>query len=53
MTCCFKFEDLSFNTIEWGSQKEIPEMEMAELENMRSFEERKNTTKQTSPTDFI
>jgi uncharacterized protein YecE (DUF72 family) len=46
-------EMLGLHRVEWGSQIEIPEMEMVELENMTSYEERKNTTKQTSLTDFI
>jgi hypothetical protein len=46
-------EMLDLSRVEWGSQKEISEMEMVHVENMRGYEERKKTSKQTSLTDFI
>jgi hypothetical protein len=42
---------LGLHRVEWGAQKEIPEM--VELEDMRGYEKRKKTTKQTSLTDFF
>ena len=44
-------EMLGLHRVEWGSQKEIPDM--VELEDMRDYEKRNKTTKQTSLNDFI